>query len=81
MPKPTNADWAKWHAEIEHFHDRTSDGFAGDIIALETHIKKLVEICPKDAIDYPIWAAREYILQLQTALENAKRYLTLFGEK
>ena len=48
MPGITKADWQPWHDEIKRFKARETEGLDKDLKALEAHIKKLREICPKD---------------------------------
>ena len=69
------ADWEKWHEERERFARRETEGFEGDIKALEAHIKNLREVSPKDSAGYPVGDALSYIADLERKLSSIKSYV------
>jgi len=75
MPRQTKDDWKAWDEERKQFAKREPQGFTIEIKALEEHIKKLREICPKDTAGYPHGTALTELNKLQQRLDEAKRYL------
>ena len=75
MPMITKEAWQPWHDEIKRFGARETEGLDKDLAALEAHIKKLREICPKDGAGYPPVRALAYLNKLQTRLDGVKSYL------
>ncbi|GAI67271.1 unnamed protein product [marine sediment metagenome] len=75
MPRLTKDSWQPWHDEIKSFKARETEGLDKDMAALEAHIKKLREICPKDSAGYPNTRALAYLNKLQTRLDEVKSYL------
>jgi len=76
MARHTKNDWQPWHDEIKRFGTRETEGLDKDLKALEAHIKKLREICPKDSAGYPTTRALTYLNKLQGHLDGVKSYLT-----
>lgn len=74
---PKREEWNAWHEEREAFLARDSAGFTQDLKALEEHIKKLTEICPKDAAGWPVGTALNHIIKLTKGYNLFKEYLTL----
>ncbi len=79
MPRITKDDWKKWQEERERFAKHETQGFTGDIKALEQHIKTLREVCPKDSADFPHLRALTVLNELQERVDAAKRYLASVG--
>ena len=75
MPRQTKDSWQPWHDEIKRFRARETKGLDKDLAALEAHIKKLREICPKDSAGYPTNRALDYLNKLQMRLDGVKSYL------
>ncbi|GAI66262.1 unnamed protein product [marine sediment metagenome] len=75
MARITKDGWKAWYEERKRFAKRETQGFTGDIKALEQHIKTLREICPKDSVGYPHTTALEVLTELQQRVDEAKRYL------
>lgn len=75
MPRKTKDDWKAWNEEKKQFARRETQGFTADIKALEQHIARLREICPKDIAGYPHNTALTYLNRLQQRAGEAKRYL------
>ena len=75
MARLTKDDWKAWNKERERFARRETQGFSGDIKALEQHIKTLREICPKDTAGYPHSTALTILNELQQRVDAAKKYL------
>ena len=75
MPRLTKDNWQPWHDEIKRFKSRETEGLDKDLAALEAHIKKLREICPKDSAGYPTIRALTYLNKLQMHLDGVKSYL------
>lgn len=73
----TKTDWGPWHKERHAFFQRETEGFIPDLKALETHIKKLTEICPKDAGGWPVYQALDMIDNLTADYNRAMRYLKM----
>ncbi|MBW8017875.1 MAG: hypothetical protein FVQ82_17025 [Planctomycetes bacterium] len=67
--------WQPWRDEIERFKARETEGLDKELKALEAHIKKLREICPKDSAGYPTNRALAYLNKEQMRLNGAKSYL------
>jgi hypothetical protein len=76
MTKPTETDRQPWHEEIKSYANRGTEGLSKDMAALEAHIKKLHEICPKDSTGFPHTAALIYLNRLQNRLDEVKQYLS-----
>ena len=70
-------NWEGWNDERKHFQERDTEGFTKDLTALEAHIKKLTEVCPKDKAGWPVTTALLYIDRLTSAYNRFKRYLNL----
>ena len=79
MPKPTRPDWTAWSKERREFAKREPQGFTAEIKALEQHIAKLREVCPKDTAGFPHMTALTELNKLQQRLDEAKRYLANCG--
>jgi len=79
MARITKDDWKAWDEEKKRFAKRETQGFTGDIQALEQHIKTLREVCPKDAAGYPHSTALWYLNRLQQRVDEAKKYLAGVG--
>jgi len=79
MPRLTKDDWKAWNFEREQFAKRGAQGFTAEIKALEQHIAKLREICPKDTAGYPHTRALMVFNELQQRVDEAKRYLASVG--
>lgn len=75
MARITKDDWKDWKEERKRFAKRETQGFSGDIKALEQHIKTLREICPKDTAGYPHSTALTILNELQQRVDAAKKYL------
>jgi len=75
MPKKTLDDWKPWHAEMEAFASRDTEGFVNDIHALKAHILKLQAVCPKDSAGWPVGTALRVIDNLQKQHNTFTRYL------
>ena len=75
MPAHTRNNWKAWNEERENFTARDTKGFTKDVAALEAHISKLIEVCPKDEAGWPRGTALEVIGDLQEDLETLRRYL------
>ena len=75
MPRITKDNWQPWHDEIKRFGARGTAGLGKDMAALEAHIKKLREICPKDGAGYPPVRALTYLNKLQIRLDGVRSYL------
>jgi len=75
MPRITRDKWQPWHDEIKRYAARESEGLDEDLKALEAHIKKLREICPKDSAGYPTTRALAHLNNLQMRLDGVKSYL------
>ncbi|MBA7522496.1 hypothetical protein ES705_14615 [subsurface metagenome] len=75
MPKTTKDDWSAWHDEIKRYAKRETGGFTADLKALEQHIAKLREVCPKDVAGYPHTTALIYLSRLQMKLDSIKSYV------
>jgi len=75
MARITKDDWKAWNEERKRFAKRETQGFSGDIKALEQHIKTLREICPKDTAGYPHSTALTILNELQQRVDAAKEYL------
>lgn len=73
-PRITKADWELWNKERLSFANRDTVGFIRDIRALETHIKNLKEICPRDAVGSPAIGALHVLDKLTADLKRFKRY-------
>jgi len=71
----TKDSWKAWDEEKNRFAKRETQGFTADLKALEQHIKKLREVCPKDTAGYPHNLALTYLNLLQQRVDEAKRYL------
>ncbi len=63
MPDPNK--WEDWNIERDRFKARKSEGLIPDTRALETHIRKLQHICPKDQEKFPVLPALNMINKLQ----------------
>lgn len=68
--------WQPWRDEIKRFEARKTEGLDKDLKALEAHIKKLQEICPKDSVGYPAVRALTYLNKWQMRLDEVRSYLT-----
>ncbi|MBA7695840.1 hypothetical protein ES703_104480 [subsurface metagenome] len=79
MPRLTKDNWKAWREEREQFAKRETQGFTAEIKALEQHIAKLREICPKDTAGYPHNRALMVLDELQRRVDEAKRYLASVG--
>ncbi|MBA7691169.1 hypothetical protein ES703_99709 [subsurface metagenome] len=79
MPRLTKDDWKAWNEERKRYAKREAQGFTAEIKALEQHIAKLREICPKDTAGYPQTRALMELDKLQRGLDEAKRYLVSVG--
>ncbi|MBA7661740.1 hypothetical protein ES703_69760 [subsurface metagenome] len=75
MTRITKNSWQPWRDEIKRFKARETQGLTKDMAALEAHIKKLREICPKDSAGYPHITALIYLNRLQMHLDGVKSYL------
>ncbi len=75
MPRQRKDVWKAWHKEIRRYAHRETEGLTADIKALEQHIAKLREVCPKDSAEFPITTALIYLNRLQTRLDKVKGYL------
>ena len=75
MPRLTKDRWQPWHDEIKRFEARETEGLDKDLVALEAHIKKLREICPKDSAGYPTIRALTYLNKEQMRLNGVRSYL------
>lgn len=75
MARLTKDDWKAWNEERKRFARRETQGFSGDIKALEQHIGTLREICPKDTAGYPHSTALTILIELQQRVDAAKKYL------
>ncbi|MBA7523082.1 hypothetical protein ES705_15205 [subsurface metagenome] len=79
MPRLTKDNWKARREEREQFAKRETQGFTAEIKALEQHIAKLREICPKDTAGYPHNRALMVLDELQRRVDEAKRYLASVG--
>ncbi|MBA7621321.1 hypothetical protein ES703_28681 [subsurface metagenome] len=77
MPRQTKDDWTAWHEEIRRYAQRETQGLSADLKALEQHIAKLREVCPKDRAEYPHLTALIYLNRLQIRLDEVKSYLAI----
>jgi len=68
-------DWQPWNDEIRRYTARGTEGLNKDIEALEAHIKKLQEICPKDSAGCRSTEALTYLHSLQLRLDEVRDYL------
>ncbi len=75
MPRQTKDDWKAWNEERKRFARIGTKGFAADIKALEQHIAKPREVCPKDTAGYPHTRALMVLNEFQLRVDEAKRYL------
>jgi len=75
MARTTKDDWKAWNEERKWFAKREAQGFTAEIKALEQHIAKLREICPKDTAGYPHTRALTELQKLQQRVNEAKAYL------
>ncbi|MBA7523849.1 hypothetical protein ES705_15983 [subsurface metagenome] len=75
MTRITKENWKPWHEEIKRYANRDTEGLDKDTAALEAHIKKLREVCPKDSAQYPHTTALIYLNQLKNRLDEVKKYL------
>ena len=75
MPRLTKDNWKAWNEERKSFAKREAQGFTAEIKALEQHIVKLREVCPKDFAGYPHTRALMVLSDLQQRVDEAKRYL------
>jgi len=73
----TKKNWEKWHEERQRFQTRNPEGFTIDLKALEAHIKKLTEVCPKDKADRPVVTALFVLDDLTKDYNRFKSYLRL----
>ncbi|MBA7701591.1 hypothetical protein ES703_110331 [subsurface metagenome] len=76
MPRIKMDNWRPWLEEIKRYAARETEGLTKELAALEAHIKKLREICPKDSAGYPVNAALTYLNKLQMRLDGVKSYLS-----
>ncbi len=67
--------WQPWRDEIERFKARETEGLDKELKALEAHIKKLREICPKDSAGCPTNRALDYLNKKQVRLNGVRSYL------
>lgn len=81
MPLPTAADWKAWNEERQRYREYDTQGFDADIEALETHIRKLREVAPKDKAGWPEGHALSVIDHLEEDLKAAKAWQGLMSEK
>ena len=72
---PERQDWSDWDKERRRFTKRDTEGFTKDFAALEGHIKKLVEVCPKDKVGFPVTKALIHIDTLRKFQHNVKNFL------
>ncbi|GAJ17861.1 unnamed protein product, partial [marine sediment metagenome] len=79
MARITKDDWKAWNEERKQFTRREPQGFTAEIKALEQHIAKLREICPKDTAGYPHTRALMVLDELRQRVDEAKRYLAGVG--
>ncbi len=75
MTRTIKDDWKPWHEEIKRYANRDTEGLTKDLAALEAHIKKLAEVCPKDSAGFPHTTALIYFNRLQIRLDEVKNYL------
>lgn len=76
MPVHNHYEWEAWNEERKAFKNRDTQGFKGDIVALASHIQKLIEFSPKDKAGWPTIAALKVIDNLQKDLQTFQRYLS-----
>lgn len=76
MTRTTKNNWQPWKEEIERYKARETEGLDKDLKALEAHIKKLRQVCPKDSAGYPNNHALEYLNDLQMRLDGVNSYLS-----
>ena len=81
MPLPTAADWKAWNEERQSYLGYASQGFDSDIEALETHIRKLQEVAPKDKADWPNSRALSVIDHLKEDLKAARVWQGLMHQE
>ena len=67
--------WEPWHEEVKRYKAKQTEGLTRDMEALEAHIRKLREICPKDVAGWPHGTALSYLNRLQIDLDTARKYL------
>ena len=77
MAALNNQDWKPWNEERKRFLERETQGYQEDIYALEQHIFKLLEVCPKDKTNFPHLSALDVINKLKVTLHQARAF---FGE-
>ncbi len=70
-PEVTKDPWQPWHDEMKRYAARETVGITKNLAALEAHIKKLREVCPKDA-----YHLSNYLKKFQIRLYGLKGYLT-----
>lgn len=68
----TPVDWQAWNEERERFRELETQGYEQDMATLEAHIKKLLEIAPKDKASWVNLNALDVITLLKRDLERAK---------
>jgi len=74
---PTYEQWKEWNAERESFRDIETLGWEADIARLEAHIKKLIEVAPKDKAGWMNLNALDVVNLLKKDLIKAKTYAGL----
>ena len=70
-------DWSAWDKERNDYRERETEGFTKDLDALESHIKKLAAVCPKDKAGWPVLNALTVISRLQRDHARFKEFLNL----
>ena len=72
----TKEQWEEWNKERERYRELESQGYEQDIENLTAHIKKLLDIAPKDKAGWMNLNALDVVTQLRQKLLGAK---TFFG--
>ncbi len=71
----TEDDWKAWNEERQRFRELEPQGFEQDTASLEEHIRRLVEIAPKDKAGWMYGNALDIINLLQKQLNLAKAWM------
>lgn len=65
----TEEDWTAWNEERERFRKLGTQGWEQDMINLRVHIKRLIEVAPKDNAGWMNGQALE-VINLLTKQRN-----------
>ncbi len=76
---PKKENWEPWHIERIRFQTRKAEGYLVDLKALEIHIKKLINLAPKDKAGWPVGRATILIDALKRDFERYQSWGKDFG--